>query len=334
MSETDQDQREEGAESGDVLAVVEHRRGELRPVSFELVTAGRELAESLGGALHLAVIGGSVDRFASRLDRKGVATIHTVADGAEFNHDEYTQIVDALCETLEPNVLLAPHTVNSQDYMPAVAVDREMPLVTDVTALEVTAGTLHAERNFYESKVTASMSIDAVPRAVTIRPGAWPAAEGHEDTEIAAFEFEPTDWPLESHVKGYEEAAASDVDVTAADFLIGIGRGIGDEHNLDLIEDLAEATDATIAASRPLVDKGWFESGRQVGQSGKTVSPDVYLAIGISGAVQHVAGIKGANRIVAINTDPHAPIFDVADQAVVGDLFEVVPALIDALQDR
>ena len=315
----------------DVLAVVEHRRGELRPVSFELLAAGRELTAAMDGELHVAVIGGPVDRYADRLNREGVDVIHTVENGAEFNHDVYVQTVDALCETLEPSVLLAPHTVNALDYIPAVAVDRDMPLVTDVLDVSVEDEAFSVTREFFESKVTASMSVTGSPRAVTIRPGEWPAAEGIEETEVRFFEFEPDVEAIGSTVEGYEEAGSTDVDVTAADFLVGVGRGIGDMENLELIEELAEAGDATIAASRPLVDKGWFDTGRQVGQSGKTVSPEVYLAVGISGAVQHVAGIKGADTIIAINTDPHAPIFDIADQAIVGDLFDVVPALIEQL---
>ncbi|MDZ7849624.1 MAG: electron transfer flavoprotein subunit alpha/FixB family protein [Halodesulfurarchaeum sp.] len=324
----------EGDETGlgDVLAVVEHRRGELRPVSLELLSAGSELAAAMNGELHVAVIGGNVESFVDRLDRTGVDAIHTVADGAEFDHDVLVQTVDALCEALDPNVLLTPHTVNTLDYVPAVAVDRDLPLITDVHAVGIEDEQLVATRGYYESKVTVPVTARELPVAVTIRPGEWPAAEGHGQPEIRPFEFETTTPELDSTVTGFEAATDGDVDVTAADFLIGIGRGIGEQENLSVIEELAQATGATIAASRPLVDKGWFETGRQVGQSGKTVSPDVYLAIGISGAVQHVAGIKGADTIIAVNTDPNAPIFDVADQAIVGDLFEVIPALTDRVR--
>ncbi len=316
----------------DVLAIVEHRRGELRPVSFELLAAGSELASALEGELHVAVIGGTVAEFAERLNRDGVEAIHTVDNGAEFNHDVYVQTINVLCETLEPGVLLAPHTVNALDYVPAVAVDRDMPLVTDVFDFDVEEDRLVVTRGHYQSKVTTTVTVEEAPRAVTIRPGEWPAAEGVTETEVRPFEFEPRESALGSTVQGFEEASGGGVDVTAAGFLIRGGPGIGDIENLSIVEDLAEATDATIAASRPLVDKGWFETGRQVGQSGKTVSPDVYLAVGISGAVQHVAGIKGAETIIAVNTDPNAPIFDIADQAIVGDLFDVIPALTDQLR--
>ena len=318
----------------DVLGVVEHRRGELRQVSLELLSAGADLADSLDGSFHVAVIGGHAEAFADRLDRDGVDVIHTVENGAEFNHDVVVETVDALCERLSPAVLLAPHTVNALDYVPAVAVDRELPVVTDVTALEVPEDDeqLIATRGYYESKMTAPVTIEDGSVAVTIRPGEWPVAEGIGEAERRVFEFSVDEATLGSTVEGYEEAGAADVDVTAADFLIGVGRGVEDEADLELIEDLADATDATIAASRPLVDRGWFDTGRQVGQSGKTVAPEVYLAIGISGAIQHVTGIKGADRIVAVNTDPNAPIFDIADLAVVGDLYEVVPALTETLR--
>ncbi|AOW80982.1 electron transfer flavoprotein alpha subunit [Halodesulfurarchaeum formicicum] len=316
----------------DVLAVVEHRRGELRDVSLELIEAGADLAAELDGELHVAVIGGNVEAIADRLNRDGVDVIHTIADGAEFNHDVYVQAVRALYETLEPAVVLAPHTVNALDYVPAVAVDLDLPLVTDVIDVEVTEAGLRTTRGLYESKIEATVTVTERPCVVTLRPGEWARAGGVSSVPVEAFEFEIEESAVDSHVEGFEEAGAGDVDVTAADFLIGVGRGIGEEANLSVIEDLAEVTDATIAASRPLVDNGWFDTSRQVGQSGKTVSPDVYLAVGISGAVQHVAGIKGANTIIAVNTDPHAPIFDIADQAIVGDLFEVIPELTDQLR--
>jgi len=326
----------------DVLAVVEHRRGELRPVSLELLSAGSEIAEDLGGEFHVAVLGGPVEKYAERLNREGVDCIHTVANGSEFNHDVYVETVGALCEDLAPDVLLAPHTVNGLDYVPAVAVDREMSLVTDVMEVEIEDGEddeddeadqhLVATRGFFESKVRAPVTVDEWPVALTVRPGEWPSADGVEDVEVRPFDYSVSAESIGSTVEGYEAAGKSDVDITAADFLIGVGRGVESKADLSLIEELASVTDATIGASRPLVDRGWFESGRQIGQSGKTVSPDVYLAVGISGAIQHVSGIKNADRIVAVNTDPHAPIFDLADLAIVGDLYDVIPALIEKLR--
>ena len=315
----------------DVLAVAEHRRGELRDVSFELITAGRELADSADGDLHVAIIGGDIESFGEELARDGVDVVHTAENGEEFNHDVYVQTVEALIEELDPGFLLLPNSVNGLDYGPAIAMGLDMPLVTDVVEMEAENGSLVAHREMYGSKVETTIEIAEGPHAITIRPAEWPPAEGVVEADVQAFDFTPDESAIGSTVTGFEEAAAGDVDISDADFLVSIGRGIGEEENLELIEELAEVTDATISASRPIVDNGWLPKNRQVGQSGKTVTPDVYLAIGISGAVQHVAGMKGAETIIAVNKDPNAPIFDIADYGIIGDLFDVVPALIEEL---
>ncbi|WP_251341605.1 electron transfer flavoprotein subunit alpha/FixB family protein [Haloplanus halophilus] len=314
---------------GDVLAVAEHRRGDLRPVSFELIAAGRDLAEDLGGDLHVAVIGGDVDGLAERLNRAGVEAIHTVPEGEEFNHDVYAAATTALFESLEPSVLLLPNSVNGLDYAPAVATRLSTPLVSDAVGLTV-EDDLVVTREMYGSKVETTVEVAADPVALTIRGGEWPAAEEPGDAEITPFEVDVGD--LRSTVRGFEEVGAGDVDISEAEFIVSVGRGIEEEENLELVEELADALDATLAASRPIVDNGWLPKNRQVGQSGKVVTPKVYLALGISGAVQHVAGMKGADTIIAVNTDPDAPIFDIADYGVVDDLFEVVPELIERFE--
>ncbi|UPW01911.1 electron transfer flavoprotein subunit alpha/FixB family protein [Halorussus gelatinilyticus] len=314
----------------DVLAVTEHRRGELRDVSFEVITAGRNLADETGGDLHLAVIGGDTESFADSLNREGVDAVHTVSEGEEFDHDVYTQAVEALHADLDPEVLLMPNSVNGLDYAPAVANSLDLPLVTDAVGLDYDDG-LTVTREMYGSKVETTVEVSGDQQAVTIRSAEWPAAEGVGDAEIAEFDvdIEADDGSV---VTGFEEVGGGDVDISEADFIVSIGRGIEEEDNLPLIEDLVEATDATLASSRPIVDNGWLPKNRQVGQSGKVVTPTVYLAIGISGAVQHVAGMKGADTIIAVNTDPNAPIFDIADYGIVGDLFEVVPELIEEFE--
>ncbi|WP_440006824.1 electron transfer flavoprotein subunit alpha/FixB family protein [Halomicrococcus sp. SG-WS-1] len=314
-----------------VLAVADHRRGELRDESFEVVSAGRDLADDIDGDLHVAVVSGEVESFADSLNRKGVDHVHTVDYGEEFNHDVYAQAVEALYADLDPTVVLTPNSVNGLDYAPAVANALDLPVVTDVVDVEYD-DTLVATREMYGSKVETTIEVDGDSFVVTTRGGEWPQAEGVGEAEISSFDFEPDESAVRSTVTGFEEVGGGDVDISEADFLVSIGRGIEEEENLSLIEDLVEATDATLSSSRPIVDNGWLPKNRQVGQSGKVVTPDVYLAIGISGAVQHVAGMKGSDTIVAINTDPNAPIFDIADYGIVGDLFEVVPELIDEFQ--
>jgi electron transfer flavoprotein alpha subunit len=316
----------------DVLAVAEHRRGELRDVSYELITAGRQLADATGGDLHLAIVSGNVEEFADKLDRDGVDAIHTVEHGAEFNHGVYAQATEQLFAELDPTVLLMPNSVNGLDYAPAVANGLDLPLVTDAVELAFRDDTLVANREMYGSKVETTVEVAGEAFAVTIRDGEWPPAEGVADAEIVPFEADIDEAALGATVTGFEEVGAGDVDISEAEFIVSIGRGIEEEDNLPLIEELVEATGATLASSRPIVDAGWLPKNRQVGQSGKVVTPTVYLAIGISGAVQHVAGMKGAETIIAINTDPNAPIFDIADYGIVGDLFDVVPALIEEFE--
>jgi electron transfer flavoprotein alpha subunit len=311
-----------------VLAVTEHRRGDLRDVSFELITAGRDLADATDDELHLAVIGGAVEEFADELNRDGVDVVHTVDEGEEFNHNIYTQAVETLHRDLDPDILLMPNTVNGLDYAPAVANSLSLPLVTDAidTAQD---GTIDVTREMYGSKVETVVEVDAEQVALTIRPGEWPPAEGTGNAEVREFEVGIDESAVRSTVTGFQEVGGGDVDITEAEVLVSVGRGIEEEENIALVEELADTLDATLSSSRPIVDNGWLPKNRQVGQSGKVVTPEVYIAIGISGAVQHVAGMKGAETIIAINTDSSAPIYDLADYGIVDDLFDVVPALIE-----
>ena len=313
--------------SAAVLAVADHRRGQLRDVSYELVTAGRQAADALGGELHVAVVSGDVEGFAESLSLEGVDAIHTVDHGEEFNHDVYLQAVEALDAELSPSILLMPNSVNGLDYAPAVASALDRPLVTDAVDFAFEDG-LTATREMYASKVETTIEVDADRAAVTIRGGEWGPAEEFADVPVEPFDLAVDESRVRSRVTGFEEVAGGDVDIADADVLVSVGRGIEEEENIELVQDLADALGATLSASRPIVDNGWLPKNRQVGQSGKVVTPDVYIAVGISGAVQHVAGMKGSDTIVAINTDPNAPIFDIADYGIVGDLFDVVPALI------
>jgi len=316
----------------DVLAVAEHRRGDLRDVSYEVVTAGRELADETGGDLHLAVVGGDVDAFAGALNREGVDEIHTVDHGEEFNHDVYAQAVEQLYDATDAGYVVTPNSVNGLDYAPAVANGLGLPIVTDVIDLDASGDGLVATREMYGSKVETTTELDADRAVVTIRGAEWPPAEGTGDAAVTAFDADIDESAVRSTVTGFEEAGGGDVDISEADVLVSVGRGIEEEENIELVQDLADALDATLSSSRPIVDNGWLPKNRQVGQSGKVVTPDVYIAIGISGAVQHVAGMKGSDTIVAINTDPNAPIFDLADYGIVEDLFDVVPALIEEFE--
>jgi len=308
-----------------VLVVADHRRGELRDVSYELVTAGRELADALGGDLNVAVIAGDTEQFAESLNRPGVDRIYAVENGEEFDNTVYTAAVTELVDRAEATAVLAPNSVNGLDYAPAVAERLDVPLVTDAVGFAVDDG-LTVTREMYGSKVETTVAVDGDRFCLTLRGGEFEPVEGVGDAEVESVALDHPD--SGARVKGFEEVGGGDVDIADADVLVSVGRGIEEEENLEVVEELAEALGATLSASRPIVDSGWLPKNRQVGQSGKVVTPDVYIAVGISGAVQHVAGMKGSETIVAINTDPNAPIFDIADYGIVGDLFDVVPELV------
>lgn len=317
----------------DVLVVAEHRQDAIRPVTFELIGAAGELAPAVGGRVHVAVINGQAEAIADELDVEGVDHIHPVAYDDTFNHDVYVQALVQLVDQLSVSYVLAAHSANGLDFAPALASMVEWPLVTDVTAIDDVDDQLSVVRDMYNSKVETTVAIDADTAVLTLREGEWPVAESTGSPTIETTDITIDADAIGSTVTGYEEMAAGDIDIADADVLIGIGRGIEEEENLEIIEALAEALDAPIGASRPIVDAGWLPKNRQVGQSGKTITPEVYLAIGISGAVQHIAGIKGAETIIAVNKDPNAPIFDIADYGIVDDLFDVVPALTETLSN-
>ena len=309
-----------------VLAVAKHRRGKLRDVSLELLTVGRELADATGGALHVAVVGGDVDGFTERLNRDGVDAVHTVDYGEEFNHDVSVRAVEQVVSAVDPTYVLAPNSVNGLDYVPALTQRLGWPLVTDAIAVDAEEG-LTVTREQYGGKTEGPIQVAGERAVLTVRGGEWPAAEGAGDAEVSVFNASIDESAVRSTVTGFYEVGADDVDIGDADVVVSVGRGIEEEDNLDIIHDLAEALGATVSASRSTVDNGWLPKDRQVGQSGKVVTPDVYIAIGISGAGQYVAGMKATETIVAITEDPSVPIFAIADYGIVDDLFEVVPAL-------
>jgi electron transfer flavoprotein alpha subunit len=304
-----------------VLVVAEHLRGQVRDVTFELIAAGREL----GGPLAVAVIG--ADPGALNVNRAGVDdVVHVQVEQAEFENDVYQHALEALIAERRPRVILLGFTVNSLGYGPAVATKLGLGFASDVFAVRPDGGSLVATRAFYGSKVHAELEFPGEkPVMLLLRPTVWPPAEGGGSPRIS--ELRVTIAPSRARHKEFVEQPRADVDIGEADFLLAIGRGIGDKDNIPTFERLAEKMGATLAVSRPLVDAGWMPNSRQVGQSGKTVKPKVYLAMGISGAVQHLAGMKASGTIIAVNTDPEAAIFSTAHYGAVADLFEVAEEL-------
>lgn len=303
-----------------VLVVAEHVRGEIRDVTRELVTAGRSL-----GSVTVAVI--ARDPAALDVGWEGVdEVVHVRVEQEEFESDVYRQALEELIAARGPGVVLLGFTVSSMGYGPAVAVKLGLGFASDVHGLALEGDRVVATRSFYGGKVHAEVELPAGrPALLLLRPTAWPPAEGPGSPPVS--ELPVTITRSRARHRGYVEAPQGDVDITTADFLLSIGRGIGDRDAIPDLEELAEKMGATLAVSRPLVDAGWMPTARQVGQSGKTVKAKVYLALGISGAVQHLAGIKGCGTIIAVNTDPEAAIFGAAHYGAVADLFDVAEEL-------
>jgi electron transfer flavoprotein alpha subunit len=313
-----------------ILVIAEVRRGELREVTFELIGAAASLAADGAGQVRVAVVAPDPERLAQSLDCPGVDEILTVRSPLE-NFEAHLQAaaVSGLIRATAPAVVLAGHTIDSMGFAAAVAATHELGFATDVTALRWTAGKTVAERGVYGDRLIASIGFPGRDTVmVLLRPGVFPTVTRGSGGAAIRDPGVVLD-PAEARTKhlGFEEPAAGDVDITKADFLLAIGRGVEDEADVKRMEELAEAIGATLASSRPLVDAGWLPSARQVGQSGRTVAPKVYLAMGISGAVQHIMGMKNAETIIAVNSDPNAPIFGVAGYGAVAVLRDVADEL-------
>jgi len=304
-----------------VLVVAEHVQGRVRDVTYELISAAR----SLGGPVTVAVI--AADPSGLDVAREGVdEVVHVRTAGAEFENDVYQAALEALLEERRPDAVLLGFTVNGMGYGPAVAAKLGLGFASDVFSVARDGDAIVATRAFYGQKAHGEVEFPAGrPVLLLLRPTVWPAAGPGGPPAVTELELAPT-VSRARHLE-FREAAKGDVDITTADFLLSIGRGIGEKENIPMFEELAGKLGATLAVSRPIVDAGWMPSARQVGQSGKTVKPKVYLAFGISGAVQHLAGMKTSETIIAVNTDPEAAIFDVAHYGAVADLFDVAEEL-------
>jgi electron transfer flavoprotein alpha subunit len=307
------------------LVVVEHSNGVLHKMSLETLAA----AQQLGQPVIAAVLGAGAPETARQIAEYQLESVHVLDHPllASYTADGYTAALEQLIRRLDPSVVLFPHTYQVRDFGPKLATRFGQVFISDATAISREGGRLGLVRQLFQGKlnagyvpagtVFASLQAGAY-RADTLQSGAAPIVPESVELDPAAIRQKPE--------APFRESARA-VDLTAAGIIVSVGRGIKEKDNIPLVEELAQALGAELAASRPICDNGWLPMERQVGSSGQTVSPKVYIAVGISGAIQHLVGMKGAKTIVAINKDANAPIFEVADYGIVGDLFDVVPAL-------
>ena len=314
-----------------VLVVMEQQRGAWNRMSFETLAAAQLLAAQTSQTASAAVVGQAGELASKKLDR-----IYTIEHPllASYTADGFTAALQQLIRKTNPSVVLFPHTYQVRDFAPKLATRFQQVLISDAIGFRVEAGAPVFVRQLFQGKLNADVKPGGpAPHFASIQAGAFRADQAEAGTaQIETFTPELTaDIIRAKPLEPFRESARA-VDLTAADLIVSGGRGIKEKDNIPVVEELAKALGAELAASRPICDNGWLPMERQVGSSGQTVSPKMYLAVGISGAIQHLVGMKGAKTIVAINKDPNAPIFEVADYGIVGDLFEVVPALTEEVK--
>ena len=321
-----------------ILVIAEQREGKLNRATWETVAAAQQLGGTSGAPIAILVPGASVQAVANELAAAAVKEVVTVESAAlePYTPDGFTAALqDAITQLAATHVLL-PHTYQTRDFAPKLAARMDRALLTDVTAMRNAGGETAFVRPMFQGKLTADVvPVGPAPHFITFQIGAYradQAAKGASPAAVRALAVTVDAAAIREKPEPPFQQAKQAVDLSQAERIVSVGRGIKEQANIALAQKLAEALGAEIAASRPICDAGWLPMERQVGSSGQTVAPKLYLALGISGAIQHLVGMKGASTIVAINKDPDAPIFEVADYGIVGDLFEIVPAIIEAVK--
>ena len=314
-----------------ILVIAEQREGRLNRATWEAVAAAQQLAGT--DPVTIAVLGASVDGVASELAAAGAGDILAAEDPAlaSYTPEAFTAASRAVIEGASPAVVLFPHTYQTRDFAPMLAARMRKPLVTDVTGINGTGASATFVRPMFQGKLAAEVRPQGEgPFLVTVQIGAFRADAVRRGgaSSVARIPVAVDAGAVRQKPEPPFQEARQAVDLSQAERIVAVGRGIKSQEHIALAEKLAKALGAELAASRPICDNGWLPMERQIGSSGQTVAPKLYVALGISGAIQHLVGMKGSRTIVAINKDAEAPVFEVADYGIVGDLFEVVPAMI------
>ena len=321
-----------------ILVIAEQRDGKLNRATWETIVGAQQLAKVSGAPISVLVPGARAAGVAAELAAAQVAEVVTVEHAAlePYTPDGFTAALQAVIGQLSPAHVLLPHTYQTRDFAPKLAARLDRALVTDVTAIKTVGSDTAFVRPMFQGKLTADIVPQGPgPHFITFQIGAYrvdQVAKGAAAAPVRALDVAVDAAAIRQKPEAPFQQARQAVDLSQAERIVSVGRGIKEQTNIALAQQLAEALGAEIAASRPICDAGWLPMERQVGSSGQTVAPKLYLALGISGAIQHLVGMKGANTVVAINKDPDAPIFEIADYGIVGDLFEIVPAMIAALK--
>lgn len=320
-----------------ILVIAEQKDGKLNRASWETIAAAQQLS---GGSMPIkvAVAGQGVAAVAAELAQAAVAEVIAVdhASLAHYTPDAFVQALQQVVTQVSPTVVMLPHTYQTRDFSSTLATRLDRAIVTDVIAVKGTGASATFARPMFQGKLTADVAPQGpTPHFVTIQIGAFradQAAKGSSAVAVTSASITIDESKLRQKAEAPFQEAKQAVDLSQAERIVSVGRGIKSQENIAVAEQLAKAFGAELAASRPICDNGWLPMERQIGSSGQTVAPKLYVALGISGAIQHLVGMKGSRTIVAINKDADAPIFEVADYGIQGDLFELAPAIIAELQ--
>src|SRR5579864_3488503 len=321
-----------------ILVIAEQREGKLNRVSWETVTAAQAIAAETGGTIEAAVFGNGIGSIAQEIAGKKVAKVYAIESPrlAAYEPDGTVAALKGFIQQKQPKLVLMPHTYQVRDFAPQLATALGRTLISDAIGFRKDGGKLVFTRQMFQGKFAADVAFACdPPHFATFQSGAFrgdKAEAGSSAAPVETVNVEIADNVLRTQPEEPFKEAKQAVDLTQAEIIVSVGRGIKEQKNIEIAKALADALGGEIAASRPICDSGWLPMERQVGSSGQTVAPKVYLAVGISGAIQHIVGMKGARTIIAINKDAEAPIFEIADIGVVGNLFDIVPALTEEVK--
>jgi electron transfer flavoprotein alpha subunit len=321
-----------------ILMVVEQREGKLNRVSWETITAGQAIAAETGWTLEAAVVGSSVSGFAAEVAAKKLSKVYALESPKlePYTSDSFSAALKQFVAAKQPKLVLMPHTYQVRDFIPKLATAMGRTVISDCVGYKKEGDKHFFTRQMFQGKLAADVSFTGdAPWFVTFQNGAFRGDKveaGASPAPVETVIVEIADAVIRNKPQEVFKEAKQAVDLTQAEIIVAVGRGIKEQKNIEIAKQLAEALGGELAASRPICDSGWLPMDRQIGSSGQTVAPKLYLALGISGAIQHIVGMKGARTIIAINKDSEAPIFEIADYAVVGNLFDVVPPLIEEVK--
>jgi electron transfer flavoprotein alpha subunit len=324
--------------SDSILVVVEQREGKLNRVSWETIAAGQAIAAATGWPLEAAVVGANAASIAADVATKKIGKVYTVESPKldPYTPDAFAAGLKQFLASKQPKLVLMPHTYQVRDFVPKLATAMGRTVISDCIGFKHEGGKLLFTRQMFQGKLAADASFTGdAPWFVTFQNGAFRGDKASEDASAAPVESVPVDIAdgvIRNKPQEVFKEAKQTVDLTQAEIIVAVGRGIKEQKNIEIAKQLADALGGDLAASRPICDSGWLPMDRQIGSSGQTVAPKLYLALGISGAIQHSVGMKGSRAIIAVNKDSEAPIFEIADYAVVGNLFDIVPPLIEEVK--